>query len=32
LLTGAILGFTSTVMDVSAGRAEDETAMVAGVD
>jgi pimeloyl-ACP methyl ester carboxylesterase len=32
LLTGAILGFTATVMDVSAGRAEDETAMVAGVD
>jgi pimeloyl-ACP methyl ester carboxylesterase len=32
LLTGAILGFTATVMDAAAGGAAGEAAMVAGVD
>jgi pimeloyl-ACP methyl ester carboxylesterase len=32
LLTGAILGFTATALDAAAGRAGDESAMVAGVD
>jgi pimeloyl-ACP methyl ester carboxylesterase len=32
LLTGAILGFTATVIDVAAGRAAGDTSMVVGVD